>query len=71
MSTMAQAILEQIKNLPPDDQRQLLGELAQLEARQRAWEEHKLKLRDMQARHAGRGLLNRLLEERARERARG
>jgi Arc/MetJ-type ribon-helix-helix transcriptional regulator len=71
MSTKAQAILEEIKALPPDEQEQVRDGIRQLEERQRQWEAQKTKLREMQARHAGSGLLNRLLEERAKERARG
>jgi len=70
MSTNAQAVLEQIRALPPEERQIVFDELAQLQARQRAWEEQMAKLREIQARHAGRGLLNRLLEERAKERAR-
>lgn len=71
MSTKAQAILVEIKALPPTEQEQVRNGLQQLQERQRQWGEQQLKLREMQPRHAGRGLLNRLLEERARERARG
>jgi len=69
MSTKAQAILEKIKALPPDEQEQVRDGILQLQERQRQWEEQKVKLREMQSRHAGRGLLKRLLEERAKERA--
>ena len=69
MSTRAQAILEEIKALPPDEQEQVRDGLLQLQERQRQWEEQQVKLRDMQSRHAGSGLLNRLLEVRAKERA--
>jgi len=71
MSTKAQAVLEQIKALLPDEQREVCDGVRELEARRRSWEEQKAKLHEMQNRHAGRGLLNRLLEERAKERARG
>ena len=71
MSTRAHAILEEIKKLPPDEQREVCEEVATLRTRQLAWDEQKAKLRDMQARHAGGGLLKRLLEDRAKERARG
>jgi hypothetical protein len=47
------------------------AQINDLQARRRGWEEQKTRLREMQARHAGRGLLNWLLEERAKERARG
>lgn len=71
MSTKAQAILEEIKALPPEEQEQVRDGILQLDERRRQWEEQKTKLREMQSRHTGRGLLNRLLEERAKERARG
>jgi hypothetical protein len=71
MSTKTQAILEEIKALPPEEQEQVRDGIRQLEERQRQWEAQKTKLRQMQARHAGSGLLSRLLEERAKERARG
>ena len=71
MSTKAQAILAEIKALPPEELEQVRDGLQQLQERQRQWEEQKVKLRAMQSRHAGRGLLSRLLEERAKERARG
>ena len=57
--------------LPPAEMQAVCSEIRQLEARRQEWEEQKAKLREMQARHAGRGLLNRLLDERAKERARG
>ncbi len=71
MSTKARAVLDEIKALSPEERREVMRELAQLEARQSAWQEQREKLREMQARHAGRGLLNRLLEERTKERTRG
>lgn len=71
MSTKAQAILEEIKALPPNEQEQVRDGIRQLEERQHQWEEQKTKLREMQSRHAGSGLLNRLLDERAKERSRG
>ena len=71
VSTKAQAILEEIKALPPEEREWVRAGLLELEERQHRWEEQKAKLRDMQSRHAGRGLLNRLLEERAKERSRG
>src|SRR5947209_16136483 len=71
MSTKAQAILEEIKALPPEEQEQVRDGILQLDERRRQWEEQKTKLREKQSRHTGRGLLNRLLEERAKERARG
>ena len=69
MSTKAQATLEEIKALPPQEKEQVRAGILQLHERQRQWDEQKVKLREMQSRHAGRGMLNRLLEERARERA--
>ena len=71
MSIEAQAILEKIKALPPDEQEQVRDGILQLQERQRQWEEQKVKLREMQSRHAGRGLLDRLLEDRAKERTHG
>ena len=71
MSTEAQDILEKIKSLPPEDLAEVRDGILQLQERQRQWQEQQVKLREMQSRHTGRGLLNRLLEERARERARG
>lgn len=71
MSTAAQAIIEKIKTLPSDEQRIVCEEIARVEQRRQAWEAQKVTLREMQARHAGRRLLKRLLEERAKERARG
>ncbi len=71
MSTKAQAILDEIKALPLEEQEQVRDGILQLQERQHQWEEQKAKLREMQSRHAGRGMLNRLLEERAKERARG
>jgi len=71
MSTKAQAILDEIRALPPQELQAVCSEIRQLETRRQGWEEQKAKLREMQSRHAGRGLLNRLLDERAKERARG
>ena len=71
MSTVAQTILEQIKALPGDQQREICAEVLQLEARHRAWEEQRARLREMQSRHTGRGLLQALLDERTQEGARG
>ena len=71
MSTKAQAILEQIRALPPEDRQQVLDEAVRLREGSKQWEQQKADLRAMQSRHAGRGLLSRLLEDRARERARG
>jgi hypothetical protein len=71
MSTKAEAILEQIKALPPQEQERVCERVLELQERNRGWTEQKAKLREMQSRHAGQGLLSRLLEERARERSRG
>jgi len=71
MSEKAQAICEQIKALPPEEQQEVLAQLNAIQVRRHAWEEQKTRLRQMQARYAGSGMLNRLLEDRARERARG
>ena len=70
MSTKAQAILDEIKALPPTEREQLVDEAIRLREGAKEWERQQAKLREMQSRHAGRGLLNRLLEERAKERAR-
>jgi len=67
MSATAEVILEKIKALPPEEQAQVCEGVLKLQERQRQWKEQKGKLREMQSRHAGRGLLDRLLEERARE----
>jgi hypothetical protein len=71
MSTKAQMILEQIRALSPEDREHVLDEAARLREGAREWGRQKANLRDIQSRHAGRGLSNRLLEERARERANG
>jgi len=71
MSTKAQAILDEIRALPPAELQVVCSEIRRLETRRQGWEEQMAKLREMQARHAGSGLLSRLLEERAKERARG
>jgi len=70
MSTRAQVILEQIRALPPEEREQVVDEALRLREEAKEWERQRAKLREMQARHAGRGLLTRLLEERAKERAR-
>ena len=70
MSTKAQAILEEIRALPPEEQSELYREMSQLQARRRAWEEQKARLRQIQAECAGKGYLAQLLSERAKERAR-
>lgn len=71
MSTKAQAILEEIKALPVDERREVCVEVLQLQERQRQWEEQKAALRRLQASSKGKGLLQALLEDRAKERARG
>ena len=71
MSTKAQAILEEIKALPTDERREVCAEVLQLQDRQRQWEEQKAALRRLQASSKGKGLLKALLEDRAKERARG
>ena len=71
MSTKAQTIVNQIKALPPEEQRQVLDEARRLSARASEWEQQRAALRDMQSRHAGRGLLQQLLTMRGEERERG
>lgn len=71
VSAAAQAILERIKAPPLEELKEVCEGLQQIEARRAAWEQQQAKLRDMQTRHAGGGLLKKLLEERAKERARG
>jgi hypothetical protein len=70
MSTKAQAILEEIKMLSPDERREVCEEVLQLQERQRQWEGQKAALRRLQASSKGEGLLKALLEDRAKERAR-
>jgi hypothetical protein len=70
VSTKAQAILEEIQALPPDEQEQVVAQAIRLRERAQEWARQKAKLREMQSRHTGRGLLSRLLAERAKERAR-
>ena len=71
MSTKAQAILDEIKALPPQERREVCAEVLQLQDRQRQWEEQKSALRRLQASSKGKGLLKALLEDRAKERTRG
>ncbi len=71
MSSTAREIIERIKSLSTDEQQTVCEEITRLAENQRKWEAQQVKLRDMQARHAGGGLLNRLLDERTKERARG
>jgi hypothetical protein len=70
MSTKAQAILEEIKALPPDEREQVRDGMLQLQERQRQWEEQKAALRRLQAGSKGKGLLSALLDDRRRDRER-
>ena len=63
--------MDEIKALPPEEQEQVRDGILQLQDRQRQWEEQKAALRRLQASSKGKGLLKALLEDRARERARG
>ena len=75
MSTKAQAILDEIKALPPEDREQVVDEAIRLRTGAQEWERQKSKLREMQSRQTGRGLfagsglLDALLADRAKERA--
>ena len=71
MSTKAQAILDQIKALPKEEQREVCDEVLRFQERLRGWEEQRAALRRLQASCKGKGLLKALLEDRAKERARG
>ena len=71
MSEKAQAILDEIRALPPEERREVCDEVLRLQERQRQWEEQQAALRRLQAASKGKGLLKALLEDRARERARG
>ena len=71
MSKNAQAILDEIRSLPPEERREVCDEVLQLQERQRQWKEQQAALRRLQAASKGKGLLKALLEDRARERARG
>ena len=75
MSARTQAILEEIKTLPNDERREVFEHIIEFEAQQEGWEKQQIRLREMQERFAGSGLLSRLLEyrneDRKRERARG
>ena len=71
MSTKAQAILDQIKALPKEEQREVCDEVLRFQERLRGWEEQRAALRRLQASCKGKGLLKALLEDRAQERARG
>lgn len=67
MSTKAQAILEEIKALSPEERREILESLRQPEDTVRSQREN---LRQGRGLFAGSGLLEDLLAERAKERAR-
>jgi hypothetical protein len=69
MSSKAQAILDEIKLLPPVERDQVVDGVIRLREGAKEWERQQAKLKEMQSRHSGRGLLNRLLEERAKERS--
>lgn len=56
---------------PSDEQMEVCAAILEIEARRKRWEEQKAKIREVQARHKGGGLLKRLLEDHAKERARG
>ncbi len=71
MSTKAQAILDEIRALPAVERRAVCDEVLQLRERQLQWEEQQAALRLLQASNKGKGLLKALLEDRAKERARG
>jgi hypothetical protein len=71
MSTKAQAILDEIRALPPDEQRVVCDEILQFQEQLRGWQEQRAALRQLQASCKGKGLLKALLAERAKERARG
>ena len=71
MSTKAQAILEEIRALPPQEQREMLRELQQsatLGDQRRAAQ--KAAIRRGRGMFAGSGLLTALLADRAKERVR-
>jgi hypothetical protein len=70
MSTRTQAILDQVKALPDDERREVCEQIIDFEARVEGWEKQKARIREMQARYAGSGLLSRLLDERNKDRAR-
>jgi len=57
------------KTLPATRSERVGGKAAPISGSQ-AWARQLIKLRDMQSKHAGRGLLSRLLADRAKERAR-
>jgi len=71
MSVNAEVLMKQFMALPPDEREQVKNGILGIDAKTKAWEEQKVKLRAMQSRHQGRGLLKVLLDERAKERARG
>jgi hypothetical protein len=65
------SIIERIQALPPEERREVSAEILRIDERRRLWEDQQAQLRRMQERHAGRGMLKRLLENRAEERRRG
>ncbi len=66
MSTKAHAILDEIKLLPPDEQREVYTEVFAL-AKAAQW----AALKRLRGASKGEGLLAKLLADRAKERARG
>ncbi len=68
MSTKAQAVLEQIRSLPPDEQREVLEALERPKAPAARKREPHHRGRGL---FAGSGLLEALRAERAKERSRG
>jgi hypothetical protein len=71
MSSKARSIVEQIKSLSSEDQQEVFAEVMRLDSSRREWEEQKTRLHEMQKRHKGRGLLEKLLNDRSQERTRG
>ena len=71
VSTKAQAILEEIKALPPQEQREMLRELQQATtASDQGRAAQSASIRRGRGMFAGSGLLEALLTDRAKERAR-
>jgi hypothetical protein len=71
MSTNGETVLEQFRALPLDERREVLNTAREFHERAMQWEQEKARLRELQSRHARRGLLGVLLEEQAKERSRG
>ena len=73
MSTKAQAILEEIQALPPEEQEQVLDNALRLHERAVALAQNRQReaLSGLRGISRGKGLLERLLAERAKERIRG